>query len=277
MGCPGCPGKIHIAKEEVVHVLLGLHAYIRLLPFQLLHIVKAVRFAKRAIVKKVITHPDVRHGRLRADRLHRRMRVHACHHCQKARVGDPQHSNPSVVTRHVLQQPIDRVARVSRLVHVGLSRMRNNGTVHHELPFRSIAPANVLVYKDIPARRQLRLATRHRSRRVTIHPVRRTLHQERQRVTCQRTLGTHNHGMQLHAIPHRNRGFRPDILDVLCTHRNNPHSRQSARQHPSHDQRLTPVCLVFALTTALSAKATQTLERNKAESGILSRCPKVRH
>ena len=153
--------KVHVVEEEVELVILRALRHIGLLRLELLHIIETVRLAKRAVVEEVVAPPDVRHRRLRADRLHRRMRIDPGHHRKKPRIAHTQHAHLAGVIRHILQQPVDGVARVGRLIDIVLRLVLHDRPVHHERAARAIASANVLVDEDVAARRQLRLRNGH--------------------------------------------------------------------------------------------------------------------
>ena len=109
----------------------------------------AVAQAEAALVEEVVAEPGVAHGRLRRERLERRVRLEQRHDRQPPRVGDPEDAHPAVVVPHVLDQPLDRVVGVGRLVDALLVLGEARGAVHDELPLGLVLPADVLEGEDV--------------------------------------------------------------------------------------------------------------------------------
>ena len=75
------------------------------------------------------------------------MGVNECHRDVPARVRDPQHPHPAVVSLHVLDEPIDGVVRVGRRVDRIAVRSMAERAIPFEFPFRTM-PATRILHRD---------------------------------------------------------------------------------------------------------------------------------
>ena len=73
---------------------------------------------ERAVVEPIVAHPAVDHRIHRHGALERGMWLEERHERQEAVVGDPDRADPPVRLRDVLDEPVDRVPGVGRVVHV---------------------------------------------------------------------------------------------------------------------------------------------------------------
>ena len=127
-----------------------LEVEVRLLRPHQRRVLEPVAEAKRAVVVKVVAEKHVHRRRLRGRGPERRVRLGERHRRQPARVADAEHADAAVVVRDLLQQPVDGVVRVRRLVHrLRVVRIAARPR-HHERAFRLVAPADVLVGEGVP-------------------------------------------------------------------------------------------------------------------------------
>ena len=104
----------------------------------------------------VVAVKPIRHGRLRRDRFDRRMPVDAGHRSVEARIRATVDADAAIVIRNVLDQPIDCVVSVSRLINLVSPLVRNVRPHIFINAFAHVAAAHVLVNKDVAfARKQL--------------------------------------------------------------------------------------------------------------------------
>ena len=102
----------------------------------------------------VVAMKPVRDRRLRRDGFDCRMTIDAGHRGVKARIRNAVDADPAVVVRHVLNQPIDGVVGVGGLVDL-LAGLVGNVRPHvFVLAFAHVAPAHVLIDKDVAFARE---------------------------------------------------------------------------------------------------------------------------
>ena len=146
-------------------------------------VLERVTLAQRAVSMIVVVHPLVGRRRLLADGLERRMRHEQRHRRRQPIVRHAVDPHATIVVRDVLHQPVDRVVRVGRLVHVLRRR------VHHvhlrrqqERPLRFEAPAQILHDPDVPVLGELLLRGGHRLGRGLRHAIGCAAEEDRQRL-----------------------------------------------------------------------------------------------
>ena len=178
-------------ERELLHVLAAFHHC---------GVLEAVAQTERAVVMKVVAQPHIRRGRLRRDRLQRRVRLESPHDGGPAIVGNAEHADAPVVARNILEQPLDRVVRIGALVERrGIAR-RARRALHDERPFGTELSAQVLKREDVAFVGQ-RLEIRDKVAGGTVDAVRRALHDDRQRCG----LGGRREDLRVktHAVSHR--------------------------------------------------------------------------
>src|SRR5262245_3997849 len=100
-------------------------------------------------MKKVVSHPKVSDWRLRGNGLESRVRADERHRGKPTVVRDSHDANASVIMRHVLNEPVNRVVSVRALVdrlHVARVPWRAH---HYELSFGIKLPTDVLKDEDV--------------------------------------------------------------------------------------------------------------------------------
>ena len=127
-------------EGERLYVLAGLHHG---------RVLEAVTQSERAVVVEVVAEPHIGRGRLRRDRLEGRMRLECAHDGGPSVVRHAQHAHPSVVTAHVLQQPVNGVVGVGALVERRSVALGARRALHDERAFGSELPADVLEDEDV--------------------------------------------------------------------------------------------------------------------------------
>ena len=159
---------------------------------------------------------QIRHRRLRTGRHQRRMRIDDRRRSVEARIRDAPDAHLAVVVRHVLQQKIDRVVGVRRVVHV-LRRFLVVDVRPHlqKLALAHPASAHILVDEDVAG--LLELLRRPQVLRILVFAVRSdavrsAVHQERIG-TAGSVLGHIHRREQPLAVAHRNAVF---VFGVVC-------------------------------------------------------------
>ena len=107
-------------------------------------------------MKKVITHPSIRHRSLRRDGFDRRVWVDAGYTREPSRIRDPHHAYLPAVVGKVLDQPFDGVVGVSRLIGPFVARVML-GAIHDEQSFGAVPPADILGHEDVAVLGQLEI------------------------------------------------------------------------------------------------------------------------
>jgi hypothetical protein len=177
-----------------------------------------VHLAQGAVVVPVVTHPAVDHRAFRRGGLQRRVRVEQGHGHRPAVVGRADHADVAVRFLDVLHQPVDGVPGVGGVVGlVGLSGPIG-GRVMMYLPSepylprmscqtRMVLPSAQSLSPDHTASAMCGLL----SGREAVGVVWRALEQHRQAV---RALRDQQHGVQLHAVAHRDHHLALDVVEV---------------------------------------------------------------
>jgi len=98
-------------------------------------------------VVEVVAFEPLGNGRLRRAALQGGMRIDHSNRCVKAGIRNADQPRAPVVVRHVLDQPVNRVPGVGRLVRAG--RAPDVGHVVHELALGLELPARILVDEDV--------------------------------------------------------------------------------------------------------------------------------
>ena len=142
---------------------------------------------------------------LRRGGLERRMRINHPHRGVEARIRNAEHSHLTVVARHILHQPVDRVVSVRAFVRVLRSLVRIEGPHVHVVALRAVAPAHILRHEDEPVLRQH--AERPDGVRVIVRAVRlqrvgRAREHDGPRLRI--VLGHIHAREKMHAVAHRN-------------------------------------------------------------------------
>jgi hypothetical protein len=115
---------------------------------------EAVAQAEGAVVVEVVADPHVGRGGLGRDGLDGGMRVQHRHHGEPAAVGDAEDAD-AAVARDVLQDPLDRVVRVGRLVDRARVALVADRPQHHELSLGLRPSPDVLEHEDVAVLGQL--------------------------------------------------------------------------------------------------------------------------
>ena len=166
----------------------------------------------------VVPVKPIRHRRLRRDRFDRRMPVDAGHRGVEARIRDTVDADAAIVVRHVLDQPIDRVVSVGRLINLVALLVRDVGPHIFINALAHVPAAHVLVNEDVAfARKQF---VRPKEIFVCVRSIRpdaigRTI--EHDRILLFLVLRFVDAREELHAITHRNHYFALGVmaLDVV--------------------------------------------------------------
>ncbi len=168
--------------------------------------VEGVRQEEGAVVVEVVADEPVGDRRLGRGGDERRVGVDRGHRGVEARVRDAPDPDLSVVEANALQEPLDRVPGVARLVHVLRSLGGVEGPHVHELALRHEAAPHVLVDEDEPLlRRRVRGA---HAVGVGVAPVGRdavgrAVEQDRIALGATGVLRDVDGGEQLHPVAHR--------------------------------------------------------------------------
>ena len=175
-------------------------------------VLQPVAQPERALMEEVVAHPGVAHGRLRADRLERRMGPDPRHGRQPTGIRDPQNADAAIVVRYVVHQPLDGVIGVGALIRT--RRRAPRQAVHLEGALRGEPTTNVLEHEDVAIANEIRERHRELRRAAPVGgAVRRPGHEDRQRTFV--VLGSEDDGEQPHPIAHRDRhlGSREGAVD----------------------------------------------------------------
>ena len=198
-------------RPEIEIPLVGvvaIEAEVFLLLRRLHHrgILEAVAQPEGAIVMEVVAQEHVGGRRLRRCRLERGVRIEHRHHGEPAWVRNAQHAHSTVVVRHAMDQPFDRVVRIGAFVHrarvPALARWPGGpgGPHHDELPLRRVAAADVLKDEDVTVSGERVVVAAQRTGGAG-DPVRRAREDERQR--RMHSAWDEDRGVQLDAVAHR--------------------------------------------------------------------------
>ena len=170
------------------------------------------------VVKPVVAHPAVDHRALGRGNLQRGMWIQQRHGHGPAVIGGADHADALVRFRHILDQPVDRVPGVRRVI--GLARIERTHwrTCHDIRALGAVFAADVLIDKDVAVvdplairRPQCVAKMRAVMRGKELCVIRRALQQHRQIV---RALGNNDDCVQLHAIAHGNHLLALDVVVV---------------------------------------------------------------
>ena len=171
---------------------------------------EGVQQEESAVVMEVVPDEPVRDRGLRRDRLERRVGTRQGRRRVETRIRHAQDSDPAVVVRDVLDQPLDRVPRIAAFVDVlGPLFVRIVWAHIHELALAHVAAADVLEGQYVA-----------RVDEVGVHPhgevepvlsaglnvVRGAPQQDR--IRLRRVLRDVERGEQTHPVPHRDMDFR---------------------------------------------------------------------
>ena len=141
------------------------------------------------------------------------MRIDPRHHRQKSRIRNPQHAHAPVIVRHILQQPVDRVVRVRRLIHIVacVCARRSAGSSQTSPPTRTAREyphtQRCIRSPPAPACVAFTLIERYHPSHTASSPSETAAALP----TCLRTLRPQNHHMQLRPIAHRHHHLAPRV------------------------------------------------------------------
>ena len=143
------------------------------------------------------------------------MRIHQRHQRQEAIVGDAQKSNLAVAFRNILHQPVDGVVSVRSVIHRrGILRPVQR-PVHDVVALRAVLAAHVLddhIGRIVVA---LQDRTQVRTLRVAGQPVGVVRRAGQQDGSAMGALGQQDHGVQLHAVPHRDHRLALAVIEAI--------------------------------------------------------------
>ena len=152
----GVGQRTHVQKElvavgrAVLEVVIEFLGRLRPGPAEIRHEVENVRQKQSSVVMPIVADKPIGHRRLRRGRLQSRMRVDHAGIRVEAGIRDTGHAHLAVMTRHVLDKPIDGVEGVRSLIHILRSIFaRNIGSHVDILPFGHPPTAHVLVNEDV--------------------------------------------------------------------------------------------------------------------------------
>ena len=140
-------------EAGVVVVVAGPETEVVLLPRRLLVDIERHSLAERSVVEPVVADPAVDHRVDRYRDLQRRMGIEETHQNQEPRVGGADHADSAVGLRHVLDQPVDGVPGVGRVVDGARVQRPAQGAVHHVFALRAVLAADVLKDADVARER----------------------------------------------------------------------------------------------------------------------------
>ena len=171
----------------------------------------------------VVAHPGVDHRIRRHRGLQCRVRVHQRHRHHHAVVAGPDHADAAVRFGHMLHQPVDRVIGVGRVIDLGGIVGAAQRAFVDVFAARSVFATHILIDADIAVGEEHRVRSAHRHVGIgaaVLHRafgiVGRAFEQYRRVV---RALHHHDHGMQLHAVAHRDIDHALDVVEGLIRRR----------------------------------------------------------
>ena len=151
------------------------------------------------------------------------MRIHQRHQRQEAIVGDAQKSNLAVAFRNILHQPVDGVVSVRGVIDGGRVLRPVQRPVHDVVALRAVLAAHVLDHADVTAFDDhigrivvaLQDRTQVRTLRVAGQPVGVVRRAGQQDGSAMGALGQQDHGVQLHAVPHRDHRLALAVIEAI--------------------------------------------------------------
>ena len=178
-----------------------------------------VRVAERAVVEPVVAAPAVDHGAHRHGGLQRRVRVDEGHQHGKTFVRRADHADLAVRLRDVLDQPVDGVVRVGRVVDRRVVQRAAHGARHHVVAFGAVFAAHVLEHADVAILDEGIVAfAQHRidvRALVALRALGRVVGRAGQHDgRVGHALRNHDHGVQLDAIAHRDHLHALDVVRI---------------------------------------------------------------
>ena len=135
----------HVVVVEVAGPPLGFIRAGRLLLVDVGHVL----LTEGAVVEPVVPHPAVHHGVHRHRHLEGRVRVDQRHQRQEAVVGDAEDADLAVALGDVLDQPVDGVVRIGRVVHRRRVLRPVERPVHDVVALGAVLAADVLHHADV--------------------------------------------------------------------------------------------------------------------------------
>ena len=166
-------------------------------------VLECVALAQRPVAVVVVVHPLIDRSGLLAHRLQRGVRMQQRQRGGQTVVRHARHADVAVV-RHMLDEPVDAVVRVSGLIGGGRIFEIDLGR-QFEDSLRFEAAAQVLDHEDVAVLRQLLDAGRHLPGRLIGHAVRRAAKQDRQG-SCPIDR-RQDHRLQAYAVADRDHDF----------------------------------------------------------------------
>ena len=171
-------------------------------------------------MEPVVAHPPVDHRIHRNRDFERRMRIDQAHQWLESVVGNPQLSHLAIRLGGVLDEPVDRVPGVGRLVDLGVIERADERAIHDVIALGAVLAADILHHADVAAGNNdvLRIVVpvqfRAKVRALGIcrrgaRVVRRARHEDRRVAGA---FGNKDHRVQLDAVPHRDHHVAPRVV-----------------------------------------------------------------
>ena len=173
---------------------------------------------KSAVMVEIITHPTVDHSIYRNSSFKSRMRPQKRHQRKQAIIGHPSNTNTTIITRHILHQPVHSIPSIRNLVHLPTVKRPTRRHSHDILTLRTITPAHILINTNIAISHQ-RLIDRRQShsnvgavntRRALPRVIRRP--RQNYRHNPRHIVGNRDDSKQLNPITHRNHRLHTRII-----------------------------------------------------------------
>ena len=180
-----------------------------------------VSLAQRAVVKPVIAHPRIDHRIERCGGLQGRMRIDQAHQHRKAVIAGAHGADFAIGLRHVLDQPVDRVVGIGRMIHRRVIQVARQRPGHHIVAFGFVFSAYILGHDDVAGVGELAEAQGQDQRAARTIPaagefagvVGRAIENHGR---TRRAFGNDDDGMELHAIAHGNHDVALDVVVGFC-------------------------------------------------------------
>ena len=110
---------------------------------------KVGRQIEGTIVIGVVAIANIPHRRLRRGRLQCRMGIDHPVSRIESIIGNALDARFPIVDRYILDQPVDRVVRIGRVIGIGRTLVRRLMRRHvNKRPFGKVAPAHILIHED---------------------------------------------------------------------------------------------------------------------------------
>ncbi len=197
------------AAKRVVVVVAGAREVLALAVVGGLAVdVREVGLAERAVVEPVVALPAVDHRAHRHRRAQRRVGMEQRHQHGEALVRAADHADLAVALRDVLDQPVDGVERVGRVIDRAVVERAAQRPRHHVVALAAVLAAHVLEHADVAAVGDRVVADRQHVGEVRARDalgtlarvVRRAREDDRQALGAR---GDEDDGVQLDAVAHR--------------------------------------------------------------------------